>query len=65
VCLPGLEILAFFFAGPIYDLVTPRRIHPVYRWAVPSMLILGPLTPLMTIAARTSAWHNFTDWLIR
>jgi len=70
--IPGLSfpmivlvILAFFFAGPIYDLVTRRRIHTVYQWAVPSMLILGPLTPLMTIAAKTSAWHNFTDWLIR
>lgn len=58
-------ILAFFFAGPIYDLFTRGRVHTVYQWAVPSMLILGPLTPLMTIAARTSVWHNFTDRLIR
>jgi len=70
--IPGLSfplivlvILAFFFAGPAYDLVTRHRIHVVYKWGVPSMLILGPLTPLMTIAAKTSAWHNFTDWLIR
>lgn len=70
--IPGLSfpfivllILAFFFAGPGYDLISRHRIHPVYRWIVPSMLILGPLTPLMIVASRAWAWHTFTDWLIR
>lgn len=70
--IPGLSlvplvllILAFFFAGPAYDLITRRRIHPAYAWGISAMLILGPLTPLTTIASRTSMWHNFTDWLIR
>jgi len=60
-----LLVLAFTFSGPAYDLITRHRIHPVYRWAIPAMLILSPLTPLTTIASRTSAWHHFTDWLIR
>jgi hypothetical protein len=70
--IPGLAfpmivllVLAFLFAGPIWDLVTRRRIHSVYLWAVPTILILSPLTPVMVIVSRTSAWHNFTDWLIR
>ncbi len=60
-----LLLLAFFFVGPAYDLITRHRIHPAYLWAVPAMLILSPLTPLTTIASRTSAWHTFTNWLIR
>jgi len=41
--IPGLTflmivllVLAFLFAGPIWDLITRRRIHPVYLWAVPN-----------------------------
>jgi hypothetical protein len=70
--IPGLTfpiivllVLAFLFAGPIWDLLTRRKIHAVYLWAVPTILILSPLTPVMVIVSRTSEWHSFTDWLIR
>jgi hypothetical protein len=40
-------IALFAFAGPVYDLVIRRRVHPAYIWGVAtilvSMLITGPL----------------------
>jgi uncharacterized membrane protein len=62
--LMALIVLAFYFAGPIYDWLSRRRVHWVYLWAIPIMLITGPLTPLTRLAARAGAWHRFVDWLI-
>jgi len=62
--LIALIVLAFYFAGPVYDWFTRRRVHIVYRWAIPIMLITGPLTPLTTVAARAGLWRRFVDWLI-
>jgi len=28
----GALALAFLLAGPVYDLVTRRRVHPAYLW---------------------------------
>jgi hypothetical protein len=70
--IPGLTFpiivllsLSFLFAGPVWDLVTRRRIHAAYLWVIPGILILSPLTPAMIILSRTSVWHRFSDWLIR
>jgi uncharacterized membrane protein YozB (DUF420 family) len=47
-------ILAFGLAGPIYDVVIRRRVHPAYIWGVStiilSMVITGPIA--FTPAAR-------------
>jgi hypothetical protein len=45
-------ILLFGLAGPVYDLVIRRRVHPAYYWGIStiliSMIITGPLafTPM-------------------
>ena len=40
-------ILAFGLAGPIYDVIIRRRVHPAYLWGVStilvSMVITGPI----------------------
>jgi uncharacterized membrane protein YozB (DUF420 family) len=47
-------ILAFGLAGPIYDVIIRRRVHPAYLWGVStilvSMMITGPIA--FTPAAR-------------
>ncbi len=53
--------LLFMFAPPLYDAVSRRRLHPVYAFGMPliivSSLLLGPL-------ARTALWRNFADLII-
>jgi uncharacterized membrane protein YozB (DUF420 family) len=40
-------IALFAFAGPVYDLIVLRRVHPAYRWGVAailgSMALIGPI----------------------
>ena len=57
-----LAILGFTLAGPIYDLINRRRIHPVYAIAVPLLLIMGP--PARVALASAPAWHHFVHWMI-
>jgi hypothetical protein len=54
--------LSFILAGPIYDLVTRRRIHPVYIWGC-SIAILT-LAPIRIALSFTPAWHSIAKWLI-
>jgi len=51
----GLVVLAFLLAGPAYDLITRRRVHPAYLWSlVPAMLIVPPVVAAL---AATPAWR--------
>ena len=54
--------IAFLAAGPIFDLWTRRRIHPVYAWGVP---IIFALMPIRIAIGATPWWHTFTAWLTR
>lgn len=59
----GMLVLAFLFAGPVYDLVTRRRIHPAYIWGVlVSFLILPPVVARLSA---TAAWHRIAAVLTR
>lgn len=53
---------AFLFAGPIYDFISIRRIHPVYLWGCAFALLTGPGTRLFI--ASTPGWHRFAHWLV-
>lgn len=53
--------LALIFAGPVYDLVTRRRIHPAYCFAVLPCLLL--LTDVRLRIGASDAWHQFASWL--
>jgi hypothetical protein len=57
----GVLMLLTILAGPIYDLITTRRIHRAYLLGFAFSLIVGVL--LFQIAA-TDWWHKFARWLI-
>jgi len=54
--------LTFILAGPIYDLLTRRRIHTAYIWGC-SFAILT-LAPIRIVLSLTPAWHRIAKWLI-
>ena len=58
----GLVGLAFLFAGPVYDLVTRRRVHPVYLWGC--LFSLVTLVPVRIALGATPAWHHIAKWLV-
>jgi hypothetical protein len=55
-------IFAFTLAGPIYDLITRRRIHLAYVFGVLLIVAAGP--PARLALASTPAWHHFVHWVI-
>jgi len=54
--------LCFYVAGPVYDLVTRRNVHPAYRWGVPLLILTMP--PFMVIASQSGPWHSLVDRLV-
>ena len=61
--LIGVAVLAFLFAGPLYDLVTRRRVHPSYFFSVPLAFLTIP--PVVLQLAATGAWHRIAAALLR
>jgi hypothetical protein len=56
-------LLAFLLAGPVYDLITRRRLHPAYAWSL--LFIVAFFIPTRIAAGSTQVWHEFVDWVIR
>jgi hypothetical protein len=54
--------LALILAGPVYDLVTRRRIHPAYLFALVPCLVL--LTSVRLAIGATQPWHEFIGWIL-
>lgn len=51
--------LIFMFGPPIYDAFTRRRLHRVYMFGIPLLIVSSVvLEPL----AGTEAWQSFADW---
>jgi hypothetical protein len=61
--LIGLMVLAFLFAGPVYDLVTRRRVHQAYLWSVPLAFLAIP--PVVLALSATATWHRIAAMLLR
>ena len=59
----GLMVLAFLFAGPVYDLVTRRRVHQAYLWSVPLAFVAIP--PVVASLSATAMWHRIASMLLR
>lgn len=59
----GLVLVAFLFAGPVYDLLTRRRIHRAYLWGL--LFVVATMPPTRLLIGHTQAWHHFVDWIIR
>jgi hypothetical protein len=56
----GLIVL-FVLAGPVFDLVSRRRVHAVYLWG--GSLILASF-PIRTAIGLSDGWRRFAAWLI-
>ena len=56
--IAGLSVINFalLFAGPVYDLVTRRRIHKVYTYGC--LFALVTFTPLRFALGNTPWWHH-------
>lgn len=54
--------LALIFAGPVYDLVTRRRIHPAYFFALIPCLLL--LTGMRLSIGASGWWHDFANSIL-
>ena len=59
----GALAMAFLLAGPVYDLVTRRRVHPAYLWG--GTLALTAIPPVVAELGATDAWHGIAALLIR
>ncbi|HEY2906212.1 MAG TPA: hypothetical protein VGJ29_09955 [Vicinamibacterales bacterium] len=59
----GMLALAFLVAGPVYDLVTRRRVHQAYVWS--GLLAMATTPPVVALISRGAAWHSIAAWLIR
>jgi hypothetical protein len=57
--LIGLIMMPFLLAGPVYDLVTRRRVHQAYLWSVP--LALAAIPPVIALLAATGMWHRIAS----
>lgn len=55
---------ALMLLGPLRDLVVMRRVHPVYLWAIPA-LILGQAIGNAIYMTRPDAWMAIAHGLIR
>lgn len=55
--------LAFLLAGPIYDLVTRRRLHPAYFFGLTVALVSLP--PIVAQVSATETWRQIAAWLVR
>jgi uncharacterized membrane protein YozB (DUF420 family) len=52
-------ILAFGLAGPIYDLIIRRRVHPAYIWGVSTIVVSMVATGPLAFTAAASALTAF------
>ena len=56
---PGIAtpiIFAFMLAGPIYDFLICRKIHPAYLVGLVVIVVTGP--PLRLALGKTALWHH-------
>jgi hypothetical protein len=58
----ALLAVSFLLAGPIYDLITRRRVHRVYWWGVPFGFLAAP--PAVMALSATSAWQRIASLMI-
>lgn len=59
----GALAMAFLLAGPVYDFVTRRRVHPAYVWG--GLLALTAIPPVVAQLGATDAWRGVASLLLR
>lgn len=58
-----VSLLIFLSFSTIYDRVSERRIHPVSLWVAILVVVWSGL--FNGVILPSSAWHQFSMWLIR
>jgi uncharacterized membrane protein YozB (DUF420 family) len=58
----ALLVLGFLFTGPIYDLVTRRRVHAAYLWSVPLAFLAVP--PIVAQLSASTGWQRIAAILL-
>ena len=53
--------LSFMLAGVVYDLLTRRRVHPVYIWGGTALVAS---VPLRLVISNTGAWKSFAAAIV-
>jgi uncharacterized membrane protein YozB (DUF420 family) len=59
----GALVIVFLLAGPLYDLVTRRRVHPAYVWG--GLLALMAIPPVVVQVSATETWHRIASLMVR
>ena len=59
---PVALIFVFALAGPVYDLLTLRRIHRAYGWSLLLFFLTQP--PLRMLVGNSAAWYRLAHWLL-
>jgi hypothetical protein len=54
--------MAFLLAGPVYDLVTRRRVHLAYLWS--GLLAIAAIPPVVAQLSATASWHSIASFLL-
>ena len=55
---------ALVLLGALRDLVVMKRVHPIYLWALPAMIVTQT-TAVHIMIHQTPAWMAFAHWLMR
>jgi uncharacterized membrane protein YozB (DUF420 family) len=56
-------VIGFMLAGPVFDLLTRRRVHPAYLWSL-ALAVLG-LPPVVAPLSATAAWQAIAALMLR
>lgn len=63
VALVNVLVLLFVLAGPLYDVLTLRRIHPAYLWSL--LLFFLTVPPVRMLVGNSAAWYGVGHWILR
>jgi len=58
----GVDCLVLL--GAVRDLIVMKRVHPIYLWALPAMIVAQTIT-IHILTHQTAAWMSFAGWLKR
>jgi hypothetical protein len=59
----ALIVIAFMLSGPVYDLITRRRVHVAYRWSLAAGVLALP--PVVALLSATRVWHAIAARLLQ
>jgi hypothetical protein len=58
----GVDFLVLL--GAVRDLAVMKRVHPIYLWALPAMIVTQAIT-IQILMHQPAFWMTFARWLVR